>query len=570
MRIMPEASWTLTDLFLTRTRETPAGKAYRWFDGQTWVEITWGEAETLVGRWRAALEKEGLSVGDRVGLCSRNRIEWMCFDQAALSLGLVVVPLFYNDRPDNMAYCLNDAGAKLLLIEDGKQWEAMRAHQTQLQRVVCLSNAPEGDQRAVGIARWLPMEPVAIKKSPAGPDDLATLVYTSGTTGRPKGVMLTHRNIVSDLRGLLETVPEICGRPQRFLSFLPLSHMFERTAGYYIPICIHDDAQVTYARGILELGEDLISQRPTIIVSVPRIFERVYSKVEENIPVGSPKRKLFDKTVDVGWKRSRGEASLLDHLLWPLLNVLVAKKLRARLGGKLEYVFLGGAALAPHLTRIFTGMGLTFVHGYGLTETSPVLTCNQLSDNDPLSVGHPLPGVEIKLGEGNELLARGPVIMKGYWNNPAATAAAIDKDGWFRTGDVVEIREGRVYIRGRVKDIIVLSNGEKVPPTDAEQAIARDAVFEQVMIVGEGRSHLGLLCVSKLEDEKELCARANAQLKDFPGYAKIRHLARVTEAWTVDNGLITPTLKLKRNKIEERFAKEVEAMYKRSDLCGTS
>jgi long-chain acyl-CoA synthetase len=568
MRIVPEKDWTLTDLFLARTQGTPAGKAYRWFDGQAWVDITWGEALDLVGRWRAALKKENLQPGDRVGLCSRNRIEWMCFDQAALSLGLAVVPLFYNDRPDNMAYCLNDAGAKLLLIEDGKQWEAMRAHPTQLTRVVCLGNAPEGDERAVSVGRWLPSEGVSVEKSPAGPDDMATLVYTSGTTGRPKGVMLTHRNIVSDLRGLLEQVPEICDRPHRLLSFLPLSHMFERTVGYYIPICMHEDAQVTYARGIQELGEDLISQQPSIIVSVPRIFERVYSKVEENIPAGSPKRKLFDKTVEIGWKRFRKEAGLFDHLLWPLLNALVAKKLRARLGGNLIFVFLGGAALAPHLTRIFTGMGITFIQGYGLTETSPVITCNKLADNDPLSVGHPLNGVELKLGEGNELFARGPVIMKGYWNNPTATAAAIDQDGWFRTGDVVAIQESRVYIRGRVKDIIILSNGEKVPPGDAEQAIMRDTVFEQVMVVGEGRSHLGLLCVSKLDNEKELCARANAQLKDFPGYAKIRHLARVTEAWTVDNGLITPTLKLKRNKIEERFAKEIAASYQRTDVCG--
>jgi long-chain acyl-CoA synthetase len=568
MKIVPEKDWTLTDLFLARVRQSPQGRAYGWFDGSRWVDLTWGEAGNMVGRWCAALDKSGLKPGDRVGLCSRNRIEWMCFDQAALSLGLVVVPLFYNDRPDNMAYCLNDAGARLLLLEDGKVWEAMRAHPTQLEHVVCITNTPAGDAKAVALDKWLPVQGVAVKPSPAKADDLATLVYTSGTTGRPKGVMLSHRNIVSDLRAVLEAVPEICGKPYRFLSFLPLSHMFERTAGYYVPVCIDGDAQVVYARGILELGEDLVSQKPSIIVSVPRIFERVYSKVEENLPAGSTKRKLFEKTVDIGWKRFRGEAGLLDHLLWPILNVLVARKLRARLGGNLKYIFLGGAALAPHLTRIFTGVGLTFIHGYGLTETSPILCCNQMADNDPLSVGHAVPGTEVRVAANGELLARGPIIMLGYWNNPTATAAAIDPDGWFHTGDLVEIKEGRIYIRGRVKDIIVLSTGEKVPPGDAEQAIMQDTVFEQVMVIGEGRAHLGLLCVSKLENEKELCARANAQLKGFPGYARIRHLARVTEAWTVENGLITPTLKLKRNKIEERFAKEIAASYQRTDVCG--
>jgi long-chain acyl-CoA synthetase len=568
MRIVPEANWTLTDLFLERVRLSPEGKAYRWFDGTAWTDMSWGQAATEVGRWQAALARENLKPGDRVGLCSRNRVEWMCFDQAALGLGLVVVPLFYNDRPDNMAYCLTDADAKLLLLENGKLWEVLRTQANTVERVVCLNDAPGADARAVSVKKWLPKKGVALQPSPNQAGELATLVYTSGTTGRPKGVMLSHRNIVGDVSAVIESLSALSGKPCRFLSFLPLSHMFERTAGYYVPMCMDANAQVIYARGILELGEDMISQKPTIIVSVPRIFERVYAKVEENLPPGSTKRKLFERTVDIGWKRFKKEAGLGEQLLWPLLDTLVAKKLRARLGGELEYIFLGGAALAPHLLKIFTGVGLTFIHGYGLTETSPIAACNRLADNDPLSVGHPLPGVEARVAANGELQVRGPIIMLGYWNNQVGTDAVLEKDGWFHTGDIVEMREGRIYIRGRLKDVIILSNGEKVPPGDAEQAIARDTVFDQVMVVGEGRAHLGLLVVSKLENESELCQRANAQLKDFPGYAKIRHLARVSEAWTVENGLITPTLKLKRNKIEERYAKEIEAMYKQTDVCG--
>jgi len=565
----PNRNWTLTDLFLARVSISPQVNAYRWFDGSRWVDITWRETAQRVGRFRAALEKAGLKPGDRVGICSRNRIEWVCFDQAALSLGLVVVPLFYNDRPDNMAYCLNDAGARALLLEDGKVWEAMRSHETKLERVVCITNAPAGDDRAVALDRWLPAEGVEVRPTPVAADDLATLVYTSGTTGRPKGVMLTHRNIVSDLWGLCTALPEIFQKkPYVLLSFLPLSHMLERTVGYYIPMYMEEGTQVVFARGIQELGEDLVSQKPNVIVSVPRIFERVYSKVEANLPPGSFKRKLFDKTVDVGWRRFKKKTGLLDRLLWPILNLLVAKKLRGRLGGRLDYIWLGGAPLAPHLLRIFTGMGLTFIHGYGLTETSPAVSANLLADNDPMSVGHVIPGNEVRIADNGELLVRGPIVMKGYWNNPQGTSAVIDAEDWFHTGDLVEIHEGRIYIRGRVKEIIVLSNGEKVPPADAEQAIMQDTIFEQVMVVGEGRAHLGLVCLSPLDNEKELCIRANAQLRDFPGYARIRHLARVTEPWTVENGLITPTLKLKRAKIEERFAKEIEAMYKRTDVCG--
>jgi len=570
MENFPERNWTLTELFLARVRTSPQKNAYRWFDGHSWVDITWGDTARLVGRYRAALESEKLVSGDRVGICSKNRLEWVCFDQAALSLGLVVVPLFYNDRPDNMAYCLNDAGARLLLIEDGAVWEAMRSQETRLERVVCIANAPSGDSRAVALAQWLPAHGHEIRESRAKKQDLATLVYTSGTTGRPKGVMLTHENIVSDVMGLCTALPEIFQlKSYRFLSFLPLSHMLERTVGYYIPMYMQEGTQVVFARSIQDLADDLVSQKPDVIVSVPRIFERVYSKVEANLPPGSLKRRLFDKTVEVGWRRFKKEASLIDHLLWPVLDRLVARKLRARLGGRLEYVWIGGAALAPHLMRIFTGMGLTFIHGYGLTETSPAISCNLLADNDPMSVGHVVPGNEVRVSESGELMVRGPIVMKGYWNNPQATAAVIDSEGWFRTGDLVEIHDNRIYIRGRVKEIIVLSNGEKVPPTDAEQAIMRDTVFEQAMVVGEGRSHLGLLCVSQQADEKELCERANRQLADFPGYAKIRHLARLSEPWTVENGLITPTLKLKRNKIEERFAGEIDEMYRRNDVCGS-
>ncbi len=561
------ADHTLPDVFLARVRQSPGAKAYRQFIAGRWVDFTWAEVARAVGRWQAAIARERLAPGERVGLCARNRLEWMLFDQAALGLGLVVVPLFYNDRPDNMAYCLSDAGAKLLLLEDGGLWPQMRAAVPAIERVVCLSNTPADDPRAVAVAGWLPAEGPGPCPGPARPDDLATLVYTSGTTGRPKGVMLSHRNIVTDLIGLMDAVPEILDRPQRFLSFLPLSHMFERSVGYYIAIAIGGAVQVVYARGIQELPEDLLSQRPTLLVSVPRIFERVYSKIEENLPPGSFRRRLFDRAVDIGWKRFRGEARLGERLLWPLLDLLVGRKLRARFGGRVQYILIGGAPMAPRLFRIFTGLGLRFIHGYGLTETGPVLSALRLSDRDPLSVGRPLKGVEVRIAADGELLVRGPIVMQGYWNNPAATRAVLDAEGWFHSGDLVERRAGLLYIRGRVKEIVVLSNGEKVPPADAEQAILQDPAFEQALVLGEGRPHLGLLVVSRLADEQELCARANRRLHAFPGYARIRHLARLAEPWTVENGLMTPTLKLRRGEIERRYAREIEAMYRRDDLC---
>jgi long-chain acyl-CoA synthetase len=322
-----------------------------------------------------------------------------------------------------------------------------------------------------------------------------------------------------------------------------------------------------YARSISLLADDIREQRPTVLISVPRIFERIYSRMQEAMAPGSPKRRLFEKATEVGWRRFRGEATPGDRLLWPLLKLLVAKKLYRRLGGRIRMIIVGGAAFAPHLSRVFIGLGLPIIQGYGLTETAPVLAANRMNDNDPTSVGRALEGIELRCDDKGELLARGPCVMLGYWNKPEATAAMIDQDGWLHTGDLAAIRGGNVYITGRVKDIIVLSNGEKVPPTDAEAAILRDAAFEQVMVIGEGRPKLGLIAVSKISNTKELCERANAQLRDFPGYARIHYLARVTDPWTVENGLLTPTQKTKRNEIEKRYAREIEAMYAGPDLC---
>jgi long-chain acyl-CoA synthetase len=553
----------LADLFWHRVRETPEAPAYRQFDGGAWVDMTWAEAGRATARWQAAFEREGLKRGERVALCLHNRVEWVLFDQAALALGLVTVPLYFDDRPDNMAWCLNDAGVRLLLLEDAGQWPALRDQARSVERVVCLAGETGQDNRLVRLQDWLPRAGGELKRATAAPGDLATIVYTSGTTGRPKGVMLSHGNILSNVAAAMRAIPAYPS--DRFLSFLPLSHMFERTCGYYYAIWA--GAQTVYARSISLLADDIREQQPTVLISVPRIFERIYSRMQEAMAPGSPKRKLFEKATEVGWRSFRGESTFTDKLLWPVLKALVANKLYRRLGGRIRLIIVGGAAFAPHLSRVFIGLGLPILQGYGLTETSPVLAANRMGDNDPTSVGRALEGIELRCSENGELLARGPNIMLGYWNNPEATAAMIDKQGWLHTGDVVTIRGGSVYITGRLKDIIVLSSGEKVPPTDAEAAILRDVAFEQVMVLGEGRPKLGLLAVSKIGDAATLCARANAQLYDFPGYARICHITRLEEPWTVESGLLTPTLKLKRNEIEKRFAREIEAMYASCDVC---
>ncbi|MFL6712905.1 MAG: AMP-dependent synthetase/ligase [Sulfurifustis sp.] len=557
----------LSDLFAGRVQETPQAPAYRQYDGVRWVAMTWGEAGRQVARWQAALKREGLKPGDRVSMCLRNRVEWVMLDQAAIGLGLVTVPLYFDDRSDNMAWCLNDAGVRFLLLEDGAQWSALKDQVRTVERVVCLGGTIAQDVRVRRLGDWLPEGTFDLARSSVGANELATIVYTSGTTGRPKGVMLSHGNIVSNV---LASVRAIAVHPTDLsVSFLPMSHMFERTCGYYVNA--YAGAQTAFARSITLLAEDLQTHKPTTMVAVPRIFERVWAAMQQGLPPGSGKRKLFDKTVEVGWRRFKGEATLKDHLLWPVLKALVASKVHARLGGRLRLISVGGAAFPEQLARVFMGLGFNILQGYGLTETAPVLSTNREGDNDPTSVGRPLEEVTLRCAENGELLAKGPNIMLGYWNNPDATRAALDTDGWFHTGDLAHLRDGRVYITGRIKEVIVLSNGEKVPPEDAEQAILRDPTFEHVMLIGEGRSWLGLLCVSKTEDLSVLCSRANTQLRDFPGYARIRYIARVPGPWGVDNGLLTPTLKLRRKEAERQFHKEIEAMYALNPSpCGTA
>ncbi len=560
---------TLSSLFVDRVKATPNAHAYRYFSDSEWHNLTWADVAHGVAHWRQALMRENFQFGDRVALCLHNRVEWVMFDQAALSLGLVIIPLYYNDRPDNIAWCLKDAGVRLLLLEDAAQWGSLRDQVAGIERVLYI-NGEVDDPHAMSVESWMPPFDlsVSLTQLTVRPKDLATIVYTSGTTGRPKGVMLTHSNIVSNLRMLIDAVPQLLYGKHSFLSFLPLSHMFERTVGYYFPICL--GSPVAYARSIQHLSDDLLIHKPTLLVSVPRIFERVYANIDTGLPFGSMKRWLFEQTIIVGWQRFNAKVSFIKYLQWLLLDLLVARKLRARLGGRLQYIMLGGAALAPHLLRAFIAMDLIFIHGYGLTETSPVLACNRLDDNDPLSVGKPLKDVETHIAGTGELWVRAPTVTPGYWNNPKATRMVLDDNGWFHTGDLVDIKKGKIYIRGRIKDIIVLSNGEKVSPGDVEQAIMQDPAFEQVLVVGEGRPALGLLVVSAITDEYELCMRANCQLGIFPGYVKIQHLARVSETWSIENGMLTPTLKLKRNKIEEKYVYEIETMYRDRSYCNSA
>ncbi len=308
--------------------------------------------------------------------------------------------------------------------------------------------------------------------------------------------MLSHRNLLWNAEASLKMVPAY--PDDRFLSFLPLSHTLERTAGNILPIMA--GASVAFARSIPLLADDLKLLRPTVMFAVPRIFERIHARLREGLEQGPPLRKrLFEHSVEIGWRafeHAQGRADWHpDLLLAPFLDRLVGAKVRARLGGRLRVTVCGGAPLSPEVARVFIALGVPLVQGYGLTETSPVISVNRLEDNRPESVGEPLPGIEVRIGPDDELRVRTPGAMQGYWNQPRATAAAFDQNGWLRTGDTARIAHGHLYITGRLKDILVLDNGEKVAPADLEMAIATDPLIEQILIVGEGMPFLSALVV---------------------------------------------------------------------------
>jgi long-chain acyl-CoA synthetase len=577
---------TLDGLFRARVKRTPDAEAYRFFSGRSgaWQSMNWLQVADQVARWQSALNNEGLAPGDRVAVMMENCVYWVILDQAALALGLILVPLYANDRPDNLAYVLRDSGAKFLLIREQEQADKLERVADEMRHLILRSVLPVKTKQLsiVCVDDWLPEKgETAIKRHP--PDSLASIVYTSGTTGHPKGVMLSHKNMLWNAWSGLHSM--MVFPDDQHLSFLPLSHTLERTVGYYLMMMV--GAKVAFNRSIPELAEDIQIIKPTIMITVPRIFERVHAKIIAKLDQESMiKRFLFDSSVKLGWKHfliEQGRANwFVGQVFYPLLDYLVGAKIRQRLGGRLRLGIVGGAAMPEAIARVFLALGVPLLQGYGLTETSPIISVNALGHNDPKSVGSLLRDVEIKNDPATgELLIKGPGVMQGYWNREQATHEVIDENGWLKTGDITRYENDFLYITGRVKDIVVLATGEKVPPADIEAAIALDPLIEQIIVIGEGKPFLSALIVlnegetekwikrvaskrSGTRDEilkEELKERIRDCSRDFPGYARIYEFAIVDEEWTIENELLTPTLKIKRARVLERYTKMVEGLY---------
>lgn len=597
---------TTLDQFVPLRASLTGGEiALKQFDRttNTWVPLSYLELNDRILEWRKALAALKLSRGSRVSILLNNSVDHVLADQSTLANACIPVPLHAIDTAGSQAYILADSGAECLITNKLERWLAIEAVSEKLPALktvvltdeVTPAKQKRGGPKIYGIDDFLALghKTVELPEGPH-PEDLAAIVYTSGTTGKPKGVMLTHANIVSNIIATLDHIAPAPHPGYVFLSFLPLSHTFERTAGYYLALGM--GCTIAYNRSIMLLSEDFRTIRPDVLISVPRIYERIYARILDRLSKQSGLvRFLFNACVTVGWRRfckanqmkaPESSFSWLDPFVWPLLKKLVANKVALQFGGRLKIAIAGGAALNHKVARMFCGLGIAPIQGYGMTEASPIIAGNSLKLNQPDTVGRPFPNVELRLApETREIQIRAPSVMKGYWNRPEDTARVLSPDGWLSTGDVGEFNElGLLRIRGRIKEILVTSTGEKVPPVDLELALETDPLFAQAFVVGEARPFISFIAVlnpnewekfaSKLGvDPKDPTAlqstavrsavlkRARAAAADFPHYALPRNVALTLQPWTIENGLLTPTLKLKRKPLSERFAAQIEEMY---------
>ncbi len=597
--------------------------------GGIWQTIVWEDLADDVRRLAAWLVGAGVQHGDRVALLSENRPEWAITDLAVQLVGGVTVALYPTVPADQVTYIVRDSGARVIVASTGLQRrkaeeaaDAISGGDGPTPIVVTMS--PPGPARpGYRVVAWADalaagqaarrdgtVSDAALdaRADAVTPDSLSALIYTSGTTGEPKGVRMTHRNLISNVHAVHARIAVY--ETDTHLSFLPLSHAFERTAGY--TTLLSAGAVIAYAESVDTVAKNLPEVCPTLLVSVPRVFEKVHAGIRKTVEEGGPtKRIVFAWAVDVGSKaaaRRRAGKSLGPVLAAQeaLAQKLVFSTLHEKLGGRLRFAVSGGAALPADIGRFFEAAGLTVVEGYGLSETAPVLTANPLDAPVFGTVGHVFPGVTIAIrdlssgeivaqvrGEdyptsvtstAGEILARGPSVMDGYWNRPEATAEVFDADGWFKTGDVGRFVDGYLQITDRIKSMIVTRGGKNVYPGPIEATLAAHPLIDQVVVVGEARDFLTALVVPDADALRAavpdaapdapldaLLAHPDAQaavgavLADYSrgaaSHEKVRDVRFVPEPFTVDNGLLTPTLKPKRKAIEAQYAGLVESMY---------
>jgi long-chain acyl-CoA synthetase len=597
---------TLVELFLTAVDRFGDHPAFRHFPGPgpELRSISYGEAYESVRAVAHALDRLGLARGDRAAILAENRPEWALTDYGCLCAGVMAVPIYATLTAQQVAYILADSGAKAIFASTREQMEKALDACGQAGgdvKVVVYDEVPDAPAE---VLRWSALlaegrdraassdaESFRARARTAGPDDVATILYTSGTTGQPKGVMLTHDNLHSNVLATTRVI-EVT-EADSTLSFLPLSHVLQRMGDYLFFSC---GCTIAYAHDLSTVADDLRAVKPTIVVSVPRVYERVYNKVMDKSGV-SGRLVRWAREVGMAWaeeKLAGREPSGGLKVAHALADRLVFRKIRKAIGGRLRFFVSGGAPLEPAIARFFYGAGILILEGYGLTETSPVTNINTPDRIKIGTVGPAVPGTEVRIAEDGEILVRGPQVMKGYYNLPQETAKVLSEDGWFQTGDIGEIdADGFLRITDRKKDLIVTAGGKNVAPQPIENRLKTNAYVEQVVMVGDRRKFVALLVVPaagpleawarekglRFSDRSELLALPEVHallerellpgLDDLASYERPKKIALLEEEFTIDNGTLTPTQKVKRRVVQERFKHVIDAFYEDANVDRT-
>jgi long-chain acyl-CoA synthetase len=614
---------TLTDLFLNLSKKykgtDKTAFARKPKTDQPYETITWDQVYDDAHSLAAYMVKHGIEAGDRVAILSENRYEWAVVDLALQLIGAINVSLYTSLPPKQCEYILKNSEAEMFFVSTGIQLKKAREvfdNCEDLNRVIAFDEPNISsylDDAYVSLfdevmnegVKELPMveDEIDRRSKAIEPEDLATLIYTSGTTGKPKGAMLTHRNIVSNIKAAHQRIDIM--ETDRCLSFLPLCHSFERTAGYYAMMA--GGAEIYYAESVDTVAKNMTEAHPTIIMSVPRLFEKIYNLVSKSVEEGSAvKQKIFNWAQKVGRKYADGQRGLVS-MKKKLADKLVFDKLKERTGGRIRFFVSGGAALPAEIGHFFMGAGLNIIEGYGLTETSPVMCCNTYGDEKMGTVGKVLPGVTVAIqrlddskiiaeisgedyptdhnSEQGEILCKGPNVMEGYWKNKEATREMIDDDGYLHTGDVGKFVGGKLQITDRIKHMIVNAGGKNIYPGPIEDLFKTSKWIDQLVVVGERQPYMAALIVPDFEvleahaDEEgieydsiedliqkdEIQKIYNKEVrnhsKDLASHEKLRDFRIVPNEFTVESGELTPTLKIKRRIVEDKYGHLIDDIF---------
>jgi long-chain acyl-CoA synthetase len=592
---------TLNELFNFAVEQYREDELVRFKKGNVWQSLTYGEIARRVRELALGLYAIEFRRENKIAIWSENRPEWNVADLAVLAIGAVDVPIYTTQSRQHVEYILNDSNARAIFVSSAFLDEAIavREHVPSLQYVISFDEIPEEKKSAtvlnaeelIAKGRALFMSEPSLYESlwsAAKSEDLVTLIYTSGTTGDPKGVMLTHENLTMNVLNVygwlhLDKYRDVA------LTFLPFSHIFERAVWY---LYAYYGTVIVYAESIDKVAANLAEVKPTVMTSVPRMFEKLYARIlEKGLAAGFPNRQIFLWSLGVGkrWaeKTDRGESvGLWLSIQHKVADALVFKKWRAALGGRIRSLISGGAPLAPEIAYAFFGAGILILQGYGLTETSPSMTCTTAENNRIGTVGKVIDGVSVKLEEDGEILVKGKTVMQGYFNRPDINQEAFTSDGWFRTGDIGQFdKDGYLTITDRKKDLIKTSGGKYVAPQPLESLIKSSRFVSQVVVVGNNRKFISALVVPNLEMLKSYAELKGIKYKnadellsnprtvdliqrqieksapDLAKYERIKKVALLGKEMTVESGELTPTLKPRRSIIEKKYAEVINKLY---------